>query len=153
MANSYRIAAFDPRDHDYREINFSGKELPNAQFEGKDLREMQFQDAELLGAVFTDADLRGVNLIGANLSTADLGGADLSEAQLQGANLSMADVENAKSLAGAKVNARTCWPKGFLEGKTVADLRSGLVAVKTFVDGENVESLGHEDGECLADDG
>ncbi|MFD5617712.1 pentapeptide repeat-containing protein [Streptomyces yangpuensis] len=118
--------------HDIKGINFSGKSLRNADFTNADLRGARFQDADLTGASFTGADLREANLIGANLQDASLENADLSEASLHSANLSHAVVTGREtSFSGAKVNARTCWPRG-MTLEQLDELLNG-VAVERYV--------------------
>ncbi|MFJ9642864.1 pentapeptide repeat-containing protein [Streptomyces sp. NPDC101206] len=126
--------------HDIKGINFSGKSLHNADFTGADLRGARFQDADLTGADFARADLRRANLIGANLQDASLADADLGQASLHSANLSHAIVTGPKtSFSGAKVNARTCWPKG-LTHEQLDKLLNG-VAVEGYVDDSSGRTL------------
>jgi hypothetical protein len=107
------IPGFMPGDRNIEGINFSGKELRNADFTGIAVRDVQFRDADLTGAVFDRADLRGANLIGANFYEASLKDAKLDRALLQGANLTGAIIATDDiSFRGAQVNAETCWPEG-----------------------------------------
>ena len=69
--------------------------------------------ANLTFADFTKANLGSAMLQGANLTSADFTKADLSFAMLQGANLAGAKIQHA-ILKGAKYNAATTWPDGFL---------------------------------------
>lgn len=120
------IPGFTPGERDIRGINFSGKDLRDADLRGLDLHGVQFRDTVLRGAMFDGADLRGANLSGANLEAASFGGTDLRGAWLQSANLTHAEVNTTGApgkFAGAQVNGRTCWPKhvypAILAGVTV----------------------------------
>jgi|tagenome__1003787_1003787.scaffolds.fasta_scaffold20640219_2 hypothetical protein len=142
VGNSWRIAGFDAHGKPYRSptpINFSGKELPNADFHGLDLHGMRFDDAKLQGADFDGADLSGASFIHTDLSTATFIGANLQGAHLQYANLGFAAVEKAQTLGKAVSNAETCWPTGFNATKHW----SQLVAAKMPVRGQVVKSKGH----------
>ncbi|MFH9585076.1 pentapeptide repeat-containing protein [Streptomyces luteogriseus] len=140
-----RIPGFDPREHSLEGITFNAKELPAANFEGRNLSGMEFRDANLEGATFRGANLRGADLTHANLSTADLTGANLGKAILLSANLGQAEMRKVSSLAGAQVNARTCWPPGFLQ-----DNRMKQVKVKVVFDTKGNRLLGKgREGPCL----
>ena len=142
VATSWRIAGFDPHGKPYNKpelINFSGKELPNADFHGLDLSGAKFRDAKLGGVNFNDANLSGADFVGADVSTATFVGADLSGAKFQSANLGFAAVEKAKSARSAVSNAETCWPTGF----DSTTRWSELVAAQARVRGKNVRSKGH----------
>ncbi|MCX4667358.1 pentapeptide repeat-containing protein [Streptomyces sp. NBC_01381] len=107
-----RIRIRIPIDHE-RDVIENGSGGGDADFTNADLRGARFQDADLTGADFTNADLREANLIGANLQDASLVNADLRRASLHSANLSQAAVAGPEtSFSGAKLNARTCRPKG-----------------------------------------
>jgi pentapeptide repeat protein len=124
------LTGFDPQGHpacseDRREgvggielpcidgISFSGKMLENAHLDEIDLHEFDFQDAILRRAHLADTNLSDANLVGADLSRSDLTGADLSGAHLESARFENAMAEDVGSLRGARVNAQTCWPRGF----------------------------------------
>ncbi|MFI2371234.1 pentapeptide repeat-containing protein [Streptomyces sp. NPDC018833] len=123
------IPGFDPDGRDIEGINFSGKELRDADFKDNEkLKGAQFRDTDLTGADFRNANLTGANLIGANLQEADLTGATLDGAMLQSANLAGAIINHpGTSFNGAMVNAYTCWPED-------VDVRKveGVVAVKAY---------------------
>ncbi|MFC9926680.1 pentapeptide repeat-containing protein [Streptomyces sp. NPDC127190] len=107
------IPGFSPGNRDIRGINFSGKSLFDADFTNADLRGSQLRDTKLYGALFDRAHMGGANLVGADMEASSFDHTDLRGALLQSANLTHAKmVETPQELAGAQVNARTCWPKG-----------------------------------------
>jgi Pentapeptide repeats (8 copies) len=110
------LTGFDPAEHEYSldGLRFSGKILDSAHFDDYNLAEFDFQDTKLRAANLRRADLSGANLLGADLSYAELEGADLSGANLRSATFTQAAIEKVVSWRGAEVNARTCWPEGFL---------------------------------------
>jgi hypothetical protein len=103
-------------------------------------------DAVLHGTDFRGAQLAGANFLGADLSTAEVARADFTGADLRSANLSEAPIELAKSLDGAKVNAKTCWPTHFLTSvnPAIRRLRARLVVNPVFIDGVSVTRPGRE---------
>ncbi|MEU9159927.1 pentapeptide repeat-containing protein [Streptomyces sp. NPDC048424] len=112
------IPGFTPGDHDIAGINFSAKELHNADLRGADLRNAQLRDTDLTGADLTGAKLQGANLIGANFYEANLTGAHLDGAELQSANLTRAVIDaEGTTFHGATVDKRTCWPDGVMQEK------------------------------------
>ncbi|MFK0253162.1 pentapeptide repeat-containing protein [Streptomyces sp. NPDC090445] len=106
------IPGFTPKHKNIDGINFSGKELPNADLSDAHLESFRFRETNLRGADLTGAHLQNAELIGTNLYQAGLSGAHLEGASLHSANLTHAVLGPAKSFAGAKVNLYTCWPKG-----------------------------------------
>ncbi|MEU9573738.1 pentapeptide repeat-containing protein [Streptomyces massasporeus] len=113
---AWNIPGFEPHGHSLEGLNLSGKQLRNANFKGQDLRNqsIKFENTKLEGAHFENADLRGVYFLGANFNSAELRGADFRNADLRSADLTDTPADAAKSFKGALVNARTCWPEGFV---------------------------------------
>jgi hypothetical protein len=112
----FSIPHFDD-GHEYRpinDINFSGKDLHNADLTGVNLTNVNMRDTNLRGAILTDADLTGANLIGANLENARLTRAHLANAKLQATNFRGAEIEFVADLNGAIANDKTCWTRAFL---------------------------------------
>jgi hypothetical protein len=140
VASADAIPGFTAQDHDLRGLVFNGKNLRSAELAGADLRGLKFRDAMLPGANLRNARLDEAELTGADLSTANLEGADLSGARLLGTDFSEADIEQARSLAGAKVNANTTWPCGFLTSPLLAQVEATAV----HLDGQMVTSRGNE---------
>jgi hypothetical protein len=83
-----------------------------------ELERVDLRGAELAGLAIPRLCLAHSNLEGANLRAADLTGATLSDvnlrqADLRGANLTAADLTGT-DLTGAKTDATTRWPTGYL---------------------------------------
>lgn len=106
------IPGFTPGDRDIGDINFSGKELHNADLHEASLQGFRFREADLRGANLQGAELQGAELVGANLYQATLLDADLEGASLHSANLTHTELGDAESFRDVKVNLYTCWPKG-----------------------------------------
>ncbi len=107
------IPGFTPDGRSIKGINFSGKDLHDADLRKTDLKDLRFRESDLRGANIKGVSLQGAELIGANLYEATLLGADLEGASLHSANLTHAELDGAgTSFQGTKVNAYTCWPKG-----------------------------------------
>jgi hypothetical protein len=146
VATSWNMAGLVARGHDLHQptpLNFSGKELPDADFRQADAHGLHFRDAKMHGADFTGANMANTNLVGADLSESDLSGADLSGSNLQVARLAGAELSDIKTMKGAKVNANTCWPEGFLTSSypVYRRLRAQLVPVRTTNQATNKKSL------------
>lgn len=109
------LTGFNPNGHSLAGFYLSGKVFNSANFRKTDLRYAQLRGANLRNVDGVEADFEGANLLYADLSQSVLTGANLAGANLEGAKFELADVENARSFAGATVNADTCWPEGFLE--------------------------------------
>lgn len=116
-----------------RRTNWNWQKRPGADLADADLAESQMiavclarsnlraanlSQTNLSGSDLEKANLRQANLsyaclIWANLRQADLRHANLTAADLRWADLRQADLKNAV-LAGAKWNAQTLWPAGFV---------------------------------------
>jgi len=124
------IARFHGRGANLRRTSLSGVSLRDVDLTGADLREATLLSTDLQGAILTGANLqrvlaRGADLSGAQLSGADLRRADLREASLKDADLRGADLRGATlecchdehrstDLHGARFDAATRWPDGFI---------------------------------------
>ncbi|MET7572926.1 pentapeptide repeat-containing protein [Streptomyces sp. NPDC005492] len=140
------IPGFTPGGRPLDGMHFTGKKMKGADFSDLDLRDMSFRDAELLGADFDGADLRGADFTGANLETASFRKADLSGALLLSANLGRAEMRTIKTLLGAQVNKKTCWPPRFFEKHK--DLEAQVRPMKWYDDqGKSVTGKG-TNGPC-----
>ncbi|MEW2586571.1 pentapeptide repeat-containing protein [Streptomyces virginiae] len=134
------IPGFTPDGRSVKGINFSGKDLHDADLRKTDLKNLRFRESDLRGANISGVSLRGAELIGANLYEASLLDSDLAGASLHSANLTHAALAGAgTSFRGAKVNAYTCWPKG-TPPKMLAD-----VVVQEFWDEVTGKSLGPQE--------
>ncbi len=109
-------------------INFSGKDLHDANLNGVHLEGVEMRDTNLRGATLVGTHLEGADLVAANLEGADLKGAYLTNARLQGANFRTADIEHAASFAGAVASDKTCWTQAFLVSPDTKSLSEGIVA-------------------------
>jgi len=87
-------------------LDYERESLIRVDFSGKDLRDAEFTKANLRQGNLSHADLRGVSFFAANLEEANLEGANLSGATLDLARFNRANLTNA-ILEGAFVaNAR-----------------------------------------------
>ena len=152
VATSSEVAGLVTEGHNLQRpkpLNFSGKVLPDADFKRADAHSLQFRDATMQGADFSGANLRGTNFVAADLTASDLSGADLSGANLQVTHLARVNLSSVTSMKGARVNANTCWPDGFLTStnRIYERLRAQLVPVRTTdgSTGRKTVSLGYED--------
>ena len=87
-------------------LDFSGRNLTDADFTGADFQDSRLIKVRLAWASLLCADLRGADLTDADLSKVDLRGVSLRGANLTGANLDGADMRQA-------VLARVDLPGGF----------------------------------------
>ncbi len=115
IATTKDLSGFDPRGEPLRNVYLAGKILDGARFGGADLRGAQLRVASLKGAELADARLQRANLINADLSETVLTGANLAGAELRLAKFDHAELYQVKSLQGAIVDARTCWPIKFMK--------------------------------------
>jgi uncharacterized protein YjbI with pentapeptide repeats len=93
--------------------DFRKARLPEAVLHKADCRSAKFQSADLRGADFTGCRAGGCSLRQAGVQRADFTGADLAEADLCDVDLSVANLTGV-ALAGAKYDARTRFPAGFV---------------------------------------
>lgn len=140
------IPGFTPGERSLDGMHFTGKRMKGADFSGLDLRDLSFRDAELLGADFDGADLRGADFTGANLETATFRKADLPDALLLSANLGRADMRGVKSMVGAQVNKKTCWPPRRFQG--FEDLKAQAKEMDWYDDQGNVVTEKGANGPC-----
>ncbi len=110
------LTGFDP-EFSLAGMYLSGKSLNKAELAGEELQDTNLQGASLKGADLRGAILDGANLYGANLAGALTYEASFRRADLRGAKLHLSSVTlpvQPAAFAGARVNARTCWPDDFL---------------------------------------
>jgi uncharacterized protein YjbI with pentapeptide repeats len=100
--------------------------LPYADLFGADLHGVDLHGVDLDHAYLVGANLRGADLTGANLKDLELGGWTAKEFErldLRGANLKAVDLTgeeltgNSVDLTGARYNAQTRWPAGFVPSR------------------------------------
>ena len=124
IATTSDLSGFDPRGRSLRQAYLAGKTLDGAQFEDADLQGAVLRDASLRGANLKDANLKHAKLINTDLSETVLDSADLHGAELRIARFEEAQVSKIESLRGAIVDARTCWPDGFLDSELLEQART-----------------------------
>ncbi|MFE5868828.1 pentapeptide repeat-containing protein [Streptomyces roseifaciens] len=117
LASATNLTGFSPDGHDVTHPALTDKNLTNARLQGTNLTGSYLNGATLKWANLENAVLVKANLQNASLVATKLGGADLTDADLRGANFHKADLSKVKRLDRASVDARTCWPKSFLDGK------------------------------------
>ncbi|TVZ76577.1 pentapeptide repeat-containing protein [Streptomyces sp. BK340] len=115
VATAADLPGFEPGHHKLNGMNFSGKQMRDADFRNTHLSGIgvKFEDSILENSHFEGADARGVDFLGAHFSGSEFANTNLSGADLRSADLSHTSISGAKSLDGALVNQQTCWPHGF----------------------------------------
>lgn len=87
-------------------LDYERESLIGVDFSGKDLRDAEFTKANLRQGNLSHADLRGVSFFAANLEEANLEGANLSGATLDLARFNRANLTNAILEGAFAANAR-----------------------------------------------
>lgn len=151
-------------EHDIREINLTGANLPHADLTGANLTDADLTGVDLTGADLGRADLSGAHLYGAVLANAhffytDLRHADLQEADvfrafffradLTGADLSATDLTGASfsftDLTGANLfNANVCGA-GLSKAKLTGALLTGAILVGADLSGADLTNANLSD--------
>ena len=131
LAVTSNLTGFDPRGRSLNGLYLAGKVLSRARLRGAKLRGATLRDASLVAADLSHSRLILADLINADLYQAALTGANLRGADLRFAKFEAAAVEKIATLDGAKVNAATCWPAGFLTAPETLKLRRGLRPMET----------------------
>jgi hypothetical protein len=114
-----------------RGADLSGADLRDANLAATDLREATLMRADLRGARLEGAALTGARLGGANLYGADLRSACLDGTDLRGTDLRRAvleccgDARRTTEQGGARYDASTRWPEGFIPEGHGARLEPG----------------------------
>lgn len=147
---SFQMAGLVVKGHDLHDpepLNFSGKELRDADFRDAEAEGIQFRDAKLRGSDFHGANLRDASFVAADLTGTEFAGADLSGADLRVTHFIRSRISDVRSMQGARVDANTCWPIGFLTSGDFENLRQQLVPVETTdgATGKRATSLGYEE--------
>jgi uncharacterized protein YjbI with pentapeptide repeats len=140
IATTSDLTGFDPRGEPLRRAYLAGKILDGARFANADLRHAELRDASLRGANLIGAKLQEASLINADLSNTVLSGANLNGAELRLAKFEDAALDGIKSLDGAVVDRRTCWPSYFFQPR-YQKLRRSLDAEP--VRGKGPSMVGH----------
>jgi Pentapeptide repeats (8 copies) len=144
IINTERLVGFSAEGHDMQagpRLSFAGKQLIAPDFTNSDLTGVTFRDAVISGADFTGANLTEADFVGATITSSKFNEAILDRANLMVAQFVRGDLLQIKSMSGAKVNANTCWPNGFLHNPGALRLLASSQVISTIDGATRKESL------------